>query len=106
IMKDWTLDVDYTYAGEDNIINEGGTRYTALQSWGGAIPKLDSNGNQIYVDNTGAVVDSGTPGAMPAQKLSLVEYTSHGSNPDHIYRRVANGKRKTLNIVTNYNLEL
>lgn len=106
ILKNWTLDLDYAYAGEDNIINEGGTRYTALQSWGGAIPKLDSNGNQIYVDNTGAIVDAGTPGAMPAHKLSLVEYTSHGANPDHIYRRVANGKRKTLNIVTNYDLEL
>ena len=32
IMKDWTLDVDYTYAGEDNIINENEFAFTKIQS--------------------------------------------------------------------------
>jgi TonB-linked SusC/RagA family outer membrane protein len=106
ILKDWTVDFDYTFSGEDNIVDEGGTRFTALQSWGGAIPKLDRDGNQIYVDNTGSVVDPSSPGAMPAKKLSMVEYTAHGSTPDHVYRRVINGKRQTMNLVTNYSLAL
>ncbi len=106
LMKDWTVDIDYAYSGNDQIIEEGGTRYKALNSWGGAIPKLDSNGEPIYVDASGAVVNSNTPGAMQAQKLSLTEYTAHGSNPDHIYRKVGNSKRNTLNIVTNYSLDL
>ncbi len=106
ILKDWTVDIDYTYAGEDLIQEDGGTRFTALQSWGGTIDKLDQNGNPYYVNSNGDAVSPDTPGAMRAKKLSLVEYTAHGSSPDHVYRKVGNSKRKTLNIVTNYKLAL
>ena len=106
IMKDWTLDLDYNYAGNDAIIEDGGTRFNALNSWGGAIDKLDANGNPFYVNSEGEVVSKDSPGAMLAKKLSMVEYTAHGSSPDHIYRKVGNSKRKTLNIVTNYSLDL
>lgn len=106
ILKGWTVDVDYSYSGDDYILEQNGTRYTALNSWGGAVNKLDASGNEYYVNNRGDIVDPSDPGAMLAKKLSLVEYTAHGSNPDHVYRKVGNSKRHTLNIVSNYDLIL
>ena len=106
LTDNWTLDFDFTNANETYINNRLGTRYTALNSWGGAVPLNDENGNRIYVNNQGQQVPSSTANALPAYQLSLVEYTGHGANPDHIYRNVLNGVTNTLNIVTNYNLKL
>lgn len=106
ILKDWTLDIDYAYSGNDYIQEQGGTRFNAANSWGGAVDKLNAEGNTYYVNSDGQVVDANTPGAMLAKKLSLVEYTAHGANPDHVYRKVGNSKRKTLNIVSNYKLDI
>src|SRR5690606_6942428 len=102
----WTLDFDFTNANETFINNRLGTRYTALNSWGGAIPLNDEAGNRIYVNDQGQEVPSTTPNALPAYQLGLTEYTAHGSNPDHIYRNVLNGVTNTLNIYTTYNLNL
>jgi TonB-linked SusC/RagA family outer membrane protein len=106
ITKDWILDFDFTNANLTYINNRPGTRYTALNSWGGAIPLNDASGNRIYVNNKGEQVPSSTPNALPAYQLALVEYTAHGANPDHIYRNVQNAVTNTLNIYTTYNLRL
>jgi TonB-linked SusC/RagA family outer membrane protein len=106
ITKDWMLDFDFTNANLTYINNRPGTRYTALNSWGGAIPLTDALGNRIYVNDKGEQVSSSTPNALPAYQLALVEYTAHGANPDHIYRNVQNAVTNTLNIYTTYNLRL
>ncbi len=106
LTKNWILDFDFTNANETYINNRLGTRYTALNSWGGAVPLNDENGNRIYVNEQGQQVPSTTPKAMPAYQLGLTEYTAHGANPDHIYRNVLNGVTNTLNITTTYNLNL
>lgn len=106
IAKNWTLDVDYTHSNEEYILKNPGTRYTALNTWGGPVAKNDADGNRIYVNTAGEQVASTTPGAMPAYKFNLIEYTGHGANPDHVYQERVNSKRNTLNIVSNYNLKL
>lgn len=106
IMKNWRLDVDYTYASNDYILKTPGTRYMALNSWGGAVAKNDANGNRVMVNADGEVVPANTPGAMPAYKFGMTEYTAHGSNPDHMYRRTENSNQDTWNITTTYDWNL
>ena len=106
LTDNWTVDFDFTNANETYINNRLGTRYTALNSWGGALPLNDESGNRIYVNDLGQSVPSTTQGALPGYHLSLTEYTGHGANPDHIYRNVLNGVTNTLNIFTTYNLNL
>lgn len=106
ITKDWKFDIDYTYAGEDQIWKKNGTKFTAADTWTSPVKRLDGNGNQIYVNNMGEVVSAGTEGAMPAYGLSYRQYTADGANPDHIRREVTNAKRHTLNITTDYNWQI
>lgn len=102
IMKNWKLDIDYTHAANEYVLKTPGTRYTALNSWGGAVAKNDASGNRIYVNEAGETVAVGTPGAMPAYKLGMTEYTAHGANPDHMYRRSETTNQDTWNISTTY----
>ena len=106
VTKDWKFDFDYTYASETGVIKKPGTRYTAADSWFGRTLKTDANGNQIYVNNEGQQVDASASGAMPAYKFANTEYTSHGANPDHIYRKSSGARRHTFNATTDYNWQL
>lgn len=100
---DWHANVDYTFAQEDQVWNKIGTKYTMANTWGAPVARYDSNGNRVYVDKTGAVVNADAPGAMAAYDLQYFQYTADGRNPDHIRREVTNAKRHTWNITTDYN---
>ena len=104
--KDWKLEVDYNFTNEDYNWFRPGTRFTAADSWIAPTPRKDASGNLVYVDNTGAVVAPGAPGAMPAYDLVYQTYTSAGSNPDHVYARAAYEYKHTLNAFSTYNLNL
>ncbi|SEF52929.1 SusC/RagA family TonB-linked outer membrane protein [Sphingobacterium lactis] len=106
MTKNWSLDVDYNFTNEDYDWFRPGTRFTAANSWIAPVLRLDAQGNQVYVDNTGAVVSAGAPGAMPAYDLLNQMYTSPGSNPDHVYARAAYEYKHTLNAFSTYNLNL
>ncbi|WP_300699157.1 TonB-dependent receptor [Bacteroides sp.] len=106
ITKDWKVDVDYTYASEDQVWKKNGTKYTGADTWAAAVKRIDENGNQIYVNNMGQTVPAGTEGAMLAYDLPYRQYTADSTNPDHIRREVTNAKRHTLNITTNYNWQI
>lgn len=101
-LKDWKINIDYTHANQEYINKRPGTRFTARNSWTAAIPKLDENGNRIYVNDAGQVVPQGTPGAMPAFRLSMDTYTAPGANPDHVYRIAQNDMWNTLTVNTTY----
>jgi TonB-linked SusC/RagA family outer membrane protein len=105
-IKDWHINLDFTHANLEYITKRPGTRYTARNSWTAPIAKYDENGERIYVDSSGQVVSSTTPGAMPAYQLSMDTYTGVGANPDHVYRRVQNDQRNTLNLYSTYDLNL
>lgn len=106
ILKGWTLDVDYTYANEETIKNRPGTRFTAANTWAGAIARNNADGSRMYVNSKGEVVSADSEGAMPAYRLNTHEYTGPGSNPDHIYRSSLNAKRHTWNVSTKYDWDL
>lgn len=106
MTKNWRLDVDYNFTNEDYDWFRPGTRFTAANSWIAPVQRLDANGNQVYVDNTGAVVPAGSPGAIAAYDLNTHEYTAPGANPDHVYARAAYEYKHTFNAFTTYNLNL
>jgi TonB-linked SusC/RagA family outer membrane protein len=106
IMKNWKVDFDYTFTNQNENWNRPGTRFTARNSWVAPKARLGAGGSTIYVNNTGQVVSSTTPGAMPAYDLSLDMYTSPGSNPDHFARSTTNYYSHTINAFTTYNLKL
>lgn len=106
ITKDWHVNIDYTYAQEDQVWKKNGTRFTMCDTWSAPILRNNEDGTQMYVDNTGAVVPAGAPGAMPAYQLAYRQYTANGNNPDHIRREVSNAKRHTWNITTDYNWDI
>lgn len=103
-LKNWTVSLDYTHANQEYINKRPGTRYTARDSWSAPIKKMDSNGNQIYVNDAGEVVSSTAPGAMEAYRLKLNTYTSVGASPDHVYRDSKNDQWNTITLKTDYNL--
>lgn len=104
--KNWTIKFDYNHANEEYITKRPGTRFTGRDSWSGAIPKLDANGNRIYVNSAGQEVPSTDPDAVPAFQLNQTTYTAAGSNPDHVYRYSANNQRNTINLYSTYDLNL
>lgn len=106
LTKDWKIEIDYTYAGEDQIWKKNGTKFTAADTWSAPVKRLDENGQQIYVNNQGNVVPAGSEGAIAAYDLLYHQYTTDGANPDHIRREVKNAKRHTLNITTDYNWQI
>ncbi len=105
-MKDWTIKFDYTHANEEFINKRPGTRFTGRDSWSAAVPKLDTDGNRIYVNSAGEAVASTDPEAMPAFQLNQTTYTGPGSNPDHVYRYASNSQRNTINLYTTYDLNI
>ena len=40
ITKDWKFDIDYTYAGEDQIWKKNGTKFTAADTWTSPVKRL------------------------------------------------------------------
>jgi TonB-linked SusC/RagA family outer membrane protein len=105
-LKNWKINLDYTHANQEYITKRPGTRFTARDSWVAPVVKNDASGNRIYVDSSGVVVPSTTPGAMPAWQLNMWTYTAVGGNPDHIYEYQKNDKWNTTNLKTTYDLTL
>lgn len=104
--KDWTIKFDYSHANEEYITKRPGTRFTAGDSWSAPVARFDDNGNRIYVNSAGEVVDAAADGAMPAFKLNQTTYTAAGGNPDHVYRYSENSQRNTINLYTTYDLNV
>ncbi|MCH5222036.1 MAG: TonB-dependent receptor [Muribaculaceae bacterium] len=104
--ENWHFNLDYTFAKEDLSIFRPGTKFTAGDTWAAGVARYDDNGNRVYVNKAGQVVSQSDPEAMPAYYLNYYQYTSNGSNPDHIYRSITNDKRHTLNMTMDYDWKI
>ncbi len=105
-VKNWSIKFDYTHANQEFFNKRPGTRFTARNSWTASVPKLDAEGNRIYVNDAGEEVPQGTPGAREAFRLSYDTYTASGANPDHVYRYARNDQWNTINLYTTYDLSV
>ncbi|WP_345066341.1 TonB-dependent receptor [Sphingobacterium thermophilum] len=106
LTDNWRVEFDYTLSNQEQNWNRPGTKFTAGDSWSNAVPSLNPDGSQIYVNAEGEVVDPSTPGAMPKYELNYYTYTGTGANPDHVYRSAQNFLRHTINAYTTYNMAL
>ncbi|MDR0692031.1 MAG: SusC/RagA family TonB-linked outer membrane protein, partial [Prevotellaceae bacterium] len=105
--KDWNLEVDYTYYNQQENRNFYLPMFTALNTWDTA-PMLwkDENGNQVFVDDDGNIVQNG---GVPAYQFVKVTYYPPGGSttiPSQIYslRRIT--RNSTFNAYSTYNLKL
>lgn len=106
-VKDWTIKFDFTHANQEFIWKRPGTRFTGKESWFAApAAKFDANGNRIYMNDAGQVVDQDDPDAMAAFEIPNQTYTGAGASPDHVYRQSANAQWNTINLYTTYDLNL
>lgn len=103
-MKDWKINLDFTHANQEYRTKRPGTRFTAGDAWAAPLAKYDSNGVRIYVDDSGSIVPSTTPGALPSYRLNNYTYTSVGGNPDHVYAYSKNDQWNTINLHSTYDL--
>jgi TonB-linked SusC/RagA family outer membrane protein len=106
LLKNWTVEGDFTFANQEFSWYRPGTRFTLRNAWGAAVKKTDASGAQIWVNEAGEVVPTGTTGAMEAYRLVSETYTAVGSAPDHIYRSSENWKKRTGNLFTTYSFKI
>ena len=104
-LKDWNINLDYTYSNQETIRLQPGTSFYAANTWVSAIPVNTTEGTRLYRDNEWNEYNSlGT--SIPVYMLNNSRYTASGSNPDHIYRSAANRTRSTMNLTSTYDLNI
>ena len=97
-VKNWNINVDYTYSNNNSQEHDPGIRYLAGNSWSSAV-NVDGTtmaNNEWYQFN-------GLPSSFVAKQLQLQDYTS---SYDLIYQDSYTSTRQTWNVTTDYTLNI
>ena len=97
-VKNWNINVDYTYSNNNSQEHDPGIRYLAGNSWSSAV-NVDGTtmaNNEWYQYN-------GLPSSFVAKQLQLQDYTS---SYDLIYQDSYTSTRQTWNVTTDYTLNI
>ena len=97
-VKNWNINVDYTYSNNNSQEHDPGIRYLAGNSWSSAV-NVDGTtmaNNEWYQYN-------GLPSSFVAKQLQLQDYTS---SYDLIYQDSFTSTRQTWNVTTDYTLNI
>ena len=100
-VKNWNINVDYTYANNNTQVFEPGIRYMAGNTWAAAKP-LTRNGSTYTVANEWNEFN-GLGSQITAYGLSVEDYTA---TYDLIYQDSYTSQRQTWNITSKYDLKL
>lgn len=100
ITKAWDLQADYAYSTENNLTTSSVPYVQGRTHWYGVEALRDANG-QVYVDENGNPTNTG---GMPAYRFPLTDHTVKADT--YFSQSNYRSKRNTLNIVSNYNLDL
>ncbi|MCO5291725.1 MAG: SusC/RagA family TonB-linked outer membrane protein [Chitinophagaceae bacterium] len=101
VAKNWQVIADYTYDINENLAKSSRPTYSAAWTWYGVVPRLDENGNQVYVDQDGNVTETG---GVPAYKFPMTLH--YNKDQTYIYQSTTAARRHTVNAYTTYNLNL
>jgi TonB-linked SusC/RagA family outer membrane protein len=101
IMRNWNIVADYTYDIRQEINNSSTPSITAREPWYTPVLWKDEDGNQIYVDDNGEIVQSG---GIPAYRFPLVNYVT--KEQSYIYNSNLQAQRHTVNAYSTYNYDL
>lgn len=100
LTKAWDVTADYAYSTENNLTTSSVPFVQGRTTWYGVEPLKDANG-QVYVDENGNVTDAS---GMLAYRFPLTDHTVKADT--YFSQNNFRSKRNTLNILTNYNLDL
>ncbi|MBQ0024535.1 MAG: SusC/RagA family TonB-linked outer membrane protein, partial [Bacteroidales bacterium] len=101
-LKNWNINIDYTYAANNTIETNPGITYWAGDTWVTPNNYFDANGNQPMVNNEWAQYNQ-FGSTLPAKVLAVSSYTS---SYDSYYQDSFTSKRQTWNVTTDYALNL
>lgn len=101
-LKDWNINLDYSYANNNTQEHNPGIRYKAGNTWDSAVNVLDGNG-QIFTINNEWNEYNGLGESITAKMLSVQDYTS---SFDFIYQNSYTSQRHTWNATSTYALKL
>lgn len=101
-VKNWNIDVDYTYAVNNTQERNPGIKYMAGDTWSDAVNALDANGGIRTITNEWNDIN-GLGKEITAKKLNVYSYTS---TYDSIYQDSFTSQRQTWNATSTYNLNL
>lgn len=101
LTKAWDVKFDYTYDRQTTDQNSSVVEYNAGQTWYSPI-LWKNNGNQVYVNEQGEIVDIG---GMPAYCFPIQKYYSNNTvSAVQNYNKAIDNN--TFNAYTTYNLQL
>jgi len=101
LTKDWDIQADYSYSTQNNGLQTSVIPMRAKTSWYGVDPWRDSDGNQIFVDENGNIVDNG---GMPAYEFPMTDYVLPSAS--YYAQNAYNSKKHTFNGFSTYRLNL
>lgn len=99
--KSWDLKVDYTYTFRQDASQSSMPTFTGGFHWYSPVEWEDENGNQIYVDDEGNVVDTG---GIPAYRFPVTQYI--GKDKTNYRQSTTSREGHTLNAYSTYDLNL
>ena len=99
-LKNWNINIDYTYAVTSTSQIRPGTRFFACDTWSApdAVPgeMIANEWNQF----------NGLGTTIQNYQYNPIQYTSPASGIDHIRQSASEAHRNTINATTTYDLEL
>lgn len=101
LTSNWTIDADYTFDSRIETSKSALGAITAREPWFTPVAWKDEDGNQIYVDDAGNIVDTG---GDPAFRFPLSNYVSKEAS--YVQKSTRQDQRHTVNAYTTYRLNL
>lgn len=101
-LKNWNIDIDFTYANNNSQERNPGIRYYAGNTWADPIPSKDATGSTYTITNEWNTYNK-LGDNITAYALQQADYTA---TYDSIYQDSYTSQRKTWNITSTYDYKL
>ena len=101
-IKNWNINLDYTYANSNNQLFQPGIKFYAGNTWVAPKPLTDENGRTYTINNEWNDYNH-LGSSIVAYGLPVESYTT---TYDKIYQDSYTSQRKTWNITSTYDLKL
>lgn len=101
-VKNWNINVDYTYSSHNSQEFNPGITYWAGDTWSAPVNALDESGNLRQINNEWSAIN-GLGSSLVAKVLDVYSYTS---TYDSYYQDSYTTKRQTWNVTSDYMLNI
>ena len=101
LTKNWQVIADYTFDFRNETFNSSLPQMSLREHWYSAISWVDADGDRVYVDETGAIVDSL---GMAGYRFPISNYVTKANS--YVYQSSLGVQRHTVNAYSVYNWNL